>query len=918
MLFAEMAVCARALEPVGRDEELARIDAFLTGIGPAGAALVLEGEAGIGKTTLWLVGVERARECGFRVLVARPAEAERELSFATLGDLLADVHEEIRRLPPPQRRPLASALLLEEARGAPVEPRAVAVALLATLKAVAREQPLLVAVDDLQWVDASSALALSFALRRAADEPVAVLLARRIGPGTDSRVELDPSLAIERVVMGPLSLGAVRWLVEDRLEATFPRPTLRRIHARAGGNPFFALELARALAARGGRLSPQEDLAVSDDLERLVAARLRVLPTEMQEPLAAVAALGEPTRELVDERALEPAFAAGVLVLDGERVRFEHPLLAAAAYAGLTPTRRRALHRRLADLVDDAEERARHLALGAEGPDPALAAVLDDAALRARVRGAPEAAADLAEWALRLGGEDDPDAAARRTVAAAECRIVAGDRRQARALLDTALSSEPAGPARSRLLLHRARFGDEPFDTAIARLHEALGSASGDPALEVEIAAQLTFTITNARRITDAEPYARRCLDRAERVGDPVLLARALYALAQNQFWLGRGFPTRLMERALELDPFCESMSISVRPISQFAFLSLWAGDLDRARALLERARRIGYDRADNTVHAVLWYTATLEWFADEWPRALELANELCALGTEAEYEPVIATGLGGRAVIFAHLGDEEQTRRAVAEAVALDSRADSHAGMLRPLALSPLELSLERPRAALDHIRPATADARSKGIEEPAQFIGFPIHAEAAIACGELEEAEELLDWIEERAVRLDRAWALACLARCRGLLAAAHGDEAASVAAFERALTEHDRVQGRRFELARTLLAQGEALRRFKKKRAAREAIEGAIAIFDELGAKLWSAKARRELARVSGRKRANGLTETERRVAELVAAGHSNKEIASELFVTVRTVETHLTHVYAKLGVHSRTELVSRLSA
>jgi hypothetical protein len=167
---------------------------------------------------------------------------------------------------------------------------------------------------------------------------------------------------------------------------------------------------------------------VPSDLERLVAGRLRALPRESKEPLAAVAALGEPTLESLEIDALEPAFAAGVLVLDGERIRFDHPLLAAAAYSALTPPRRRALHRRLADLVDDSEGRARHLALGAEGPDPVLAAVLDDAALRARVRGAPEAAADLAEWALRLGGEDDPDAAARRAVAAAESRNVAGDR----------------------------------------------------------------------------------------------------------------------------------------------------------------------------------------------------------------------------------------------------------------------------------------------------------------------------------------------------------------------------------------------------------------------------------------------------------------------------------------------------------
>ena len=148
-------------------------------------------------------------------------------------------------------------------------------------------------------------------------------------------------------------------------------------------------------------------------------------------------------------------------------------------------------------------------------------------------------------------------------------------------------------------------------------------------------------------------------------------------------------------------------------------------------------------------------------------------------------------------------------------------------------------------------------------------------------------------------------------------GLLAAARGDEPAAAAAFERALAEHERVQYRRFELARTLLVQGETLRRFKKRRPAREAIESARDLFDELGARLWSAKAERELARIAGRHRTGGLTETERRVAALVANGRSNKEVASELFVTVHTVESNLTRIYDKLGVRSRTELARRLA-
>ena len=195
--------------------------------------------------------------------------------------------------------------------------------------------------------------------------------------------------------------------------------------------------------------------------------------------------------------------------------------------------------------------------------------------------------------------------------------------------------------------------------------------------------------------------------------------------------------------------------------------------------------------------------------------------------------------------------------------------------------------------------------------------LFAFPYEIEAAIAIGELDTAKGLLDWIEPHAVRLDREWALACIARCRGLLAAAHGDEAAAASSFARALAEHERVQYRRFELARTLLAQGETLRRFKRRRLGREAIESARDLFDGLGAGLWWAKASRELARVAGRRRTEGLTETERRVAALVATGKSNKEVASELFVTVHTVESNLTRIYEKLGVRSRTELARHLS-
>src|SRR5918911_1412768 len=283
---------------LGRDVELALLRAFLQRRPQDGAAaLLLEGEAGIGKTALWQATTEAAHERGFRVLQARPSEAERTLSFAALADLLGDAHELIEQLPAVQRRPLAVALLLEETAGPAPDRRAIGVALLATLRTLAEERPLLLGIDDVQWIDPPSAAALAFALRRLADQPLYVVMSERTGS--------DAALADE--------------------------------FARAVPYERLALGLARALRSRGEVLSPADELPVPRELARLLAERLERLPPETQEPLAAVAALAEPTLDLVQEALLEPAFASGVLALERDRIRFAHPLLAAVAYHPLPP-----------------------------------------------------------------------------------------------------------------------------------------------------------------------------------------------------------------------------------------------------------------------------------------------------------------------------------------------------------------------------------------------------------------------------------------------------------------------------------------------------------------------------------------------------------------------------------------------------
>jgi predicted ATPase len=277
---------------VGRDEELAVLRAFAADlVGPR--ALVVEGEAGIGKTTLWNAGIGYARDAGCRVLSHQANESETQLSFAGLTDLLAPIVEDVvDTLPPPQRRALRVALLLEEA-DAPAGQRAVGAAVLSSIRAAARGARTVVAVDDVQWLDAASTRALEFAFRRLRDERVGILLAQRV----DERlvVPLDRGRVfaadqLERLRVGPLSVGALHKLIQAQAAVSLPRPLMRRVHETSGGNPFFALELARALERRKGDLEPGTALPLPDELVKLVTDRLTQLPGKTLFALAAAGA----------------------------------------------------------------------------------------------------------------------------------------------------------------------------------------------------------------------------------------------------------------------------------------------------------------------------------------------------------------------------------------------------------------------------------------------------------------------------------------------------------------------------------------------------------------------------------------------------------------------------------------------------
>jgi AAA ATPase domain len=331
-------------EVVGRDSELRSIYAFLDAPVEAPAGLVLEGEPGIGKSTLWLAAVAAARERGFLVLVSRPAEAERAFVHVGLGDLFDRVLDGvIGELSPPRRRALEVALLRDENPDDVADHRALAVAVHDVLGLLSERKPVVVAIDDVQWLDPSSASALGFALRRL-DAAVRLVFARRLEPS-----ELEQAVDVERLPIGPLSVGALHRLLHDRLGTPLARQTLLRIHEQSGGNPFFALELARALDAEVDPLAP---LPVPEKLDELVRARLAGLPRTTRDALALASALGTPPEPLLERAgvaadALEPAVEAHVIERGGGTIRFTHPPLSSVLYADLGARRRREVHARL-------------------------------------------------------------------------------------------------------------------------------------------------------------------------------------------------------------------------------------------------------------------------------------------------------------------------------------------------------------------------------------------------------------------------------------------------------------------------------------------------------------------------------------------------------------------------------------------
>ena len=889
---------------------------------------MLQGEPGIGKTTVWRHGVQQAEHRGMEVLTATAVRSETHLAFAGLGDLFERAVDRIGELPDPQRHALQVALLLSEPGKTPLDPRAIGLAVLTLLKRLAHDAPLLLAIDDVQWLDGATASALGFAIRRLRREPVGVLVAHRLGEALDSvPLGLDRALGprLVRLKLVPLSLGALHRILVSRLGVTLPRPALARLHEACRGNPFFALEIAAVLNQGGESLECSSPLPIPGDLHDVLRRRIAGVSGTAREVLLAAATAADPEVDLIEtltsRMAIEEALAAGMVIVKGARLRFVHPLLAEAVCSYATPRSRREVHRRLAEVLTDSDECARHLGLATDTPDEVVAAELDTAAARVYHRGAPATAAQLADHACRLTPEGQSESMLARTTRSAEYHLAAGDTTRGRALLEKVVRLREPGPERARVLLCLGRVHCTSSDLASGDrvFRQALAEAGDDLRLSAESQQALAFTAMGRGELLPALEYARASLQQAEQLDEPGLLALALCRVAQAEFLTGGGFDRARMEAAVRLEEHVGDVPVEWLPSYAYSYVALFAGDLQTPPTLLEALYRSALEQGDERALTSLLIPMSMrERAAGNWRVAGQYAAEASERCRQSRQGITLLLALSEQAFVSALTGNVDASRAAAEEGLRIAGEAGAF--LLVPIhiaVLGFLELSLGDAAATHRLLGPLADGIVAGGLAEPGVARFLPDEIEALIALGEYEAARALLVLLEERARVLDRASALAAAARCRAALEAARADFVATRKSIAHALDQHARLD-EPFEFGRTLLVQGGVERRARQHRAARTALERALEVFDQLGAPLWAKKAQAELARIGGRTASPvELTPTEQRVATLVAKGKTNREVAAELFVTVNTIEAALTRIYGKLNVRSRTELARRLA-
>jgi DNA-binding NarL/FixJ family response regulator len=692
---------------------------------------------------------------------------------------------------------------------------------------------------------------------------------------------------------------------------------LRRVYDATLGNPLFSLEMGRTIAASGAP-ALTEDVPVPDAVEDLLGTRIAQLDGPVRRLMLALA-LDSDLRvsrlgAIADTAVLEDAVDAGVVVLDGDRLRPGHPLLAAAAKSRSRARDRRALHLKLADVAADEELRALHLAMATQLPDEALAETVGAAAAGASARGSAQQAVILAEHALRLTPPDSPARSDRLLVLAGYLEV-AGERQRVTDLLRPELD-QLSGANRVYAWVRLSEGAITSNYDTVEYLERALKESGDDPELRAYVLAKKAALVPNyLMGIPDAEAWALEALPAARAAG-PVLERAALHGLGWARAMRGQPIDD-VCERFRACSDAAAHITDSPEPVEGLRLL--WRGEIEAARVILSDFLAESDARGEEVSYALQRLNlCDLELRAGNWAAAERLLDEW----KSADRQLLIhETYLRARALLAVGRGFPQEAESLAAPSLAGTEPRGYYWQMNEARrALGSAALLAGDPATAADRLGEVWEHMRREGVDEPGVFPVAPDLVEALVALDRLDDARAVTERLRDLSEAQEHPWGLASAKRSAALIwLAAEGHDDQATRALADAAEAYGAL-GLRFDSARTLLALGRAQRRARKWGAAREALEQAAAEFDEMGSPGWADEARAELSRVGGRRRKgepDELTPTERRVADLAAEGLANKEIAGALFITVRTVEEHLRNAYAKLGIRSRTQLARRLS-
>ena len=874
---------------LGRARSLARLEELCDRAGAgAGDAVRIEGAPGVGKSAL----LDAVAAADLTCLRTVGVEAEAGLPFAGLEELL---------------HPLGAAELLAEADGH--DP---AWLLRAVADRLAAAAPLLVLADDLQWLDPSSRAAVAFLARRA----------RRLGIGVVAVWSLRGELPEEWPGVETMALAELEH--EDALalarQGGLAEPVAAALVAAVGGNPLALVQAPAQLspAQRAGRELLPDPLPAGERLQRALAARVAELPRPTREALL-LAAAGAPAT-LVAAR-LGPAEDAGLVELGpGGRsgVLFSHPLVRAAVYHDASPSSRRAAHERIAAAVAE-PERSWQLALGAPAPDEELAARLQHHGEEARRRGAPGTAATVLERAVAL--TPDRATATGRALSAAAAAAIAGQPARAIGVLDAVLpaATDPATRADLQLLRGMAiHQSGRPRAAHALLVAEAEAIEADDPARAAALLTQASIALMG----TGPMEELRRTAERAQALAPPG--AETIPATIAAEVLVNLGEHDRARQLLGEVEPALlgwDPTAPGHEALAIAGLCRLWLGDHAVAEANLTRL--IEANRAAGAVAPLALPLAVLATLH------LRRGDLLLAAACAEEAGEITETGLGtgfvgtlalaAVAMIAAHRGDAEACTACATRMLRLGDELELPSTLAcAEQALGQLELGGGEPEAAAAHFRRALDLTHRHGTRDPAFLFTHADLVEALVRLDRAAEAAAVLAELEAGAELTGGAWARAAVHRCRALLGPADRIDAE----LEAALAAHAEP-AMPFEAARTRLAVGERLRRERRRADARVPLAAAHETFAAIGARAWATRATRELeaaggaAAPAGGEWAAALTARERDVCELVAAGHTNREVAAALFLSPRTVEHHLRSSYRKLGLRSRTELAAHVA-